>query len=69
MGERLGGADGGGGAGGGAGGLCATVTGPRTAVAIARKTKVRMPWLIDRFLGRGPNPRPPISLSQGSSIE
>ena len=49
--ERLGGAEGpegGEGGGAGVGGLCANVTGARTAIAITRPKKLRMPWLIDR---------------------
>src|ERR1700730_15493525 len=42
----------GGGEGAGAGGFCATVTGARSAIAVASTTKMRMRWLIDRFLGR-----------------
>ncbi len=50
---RLGGVEvGGGGGGAGAGGFWASVTGARSVTAITVRARVRMGWLIDRFLGR-----------------
>jgi len=46
---RFGGVEGGGG-GAGAGGLWASVTAGRSVIAV--RVKMRMRWLIDRFLGR-----------------
>lgn len=34
----------------GAGGFCATVSGPRSAIAIANTTKMRMRWPINSML-------------------
>jgi hypothetical protein len=53
-------------------GFCATVSGASSAIAMARKTKMRMRWLIDRSREEGSevqNPRTYVSSSQDSKTQ